>query len=447
MKVTVHGSGYVGLVTAACLASMGNDVLAVDIDSNRIERLKKGEVPIHEHGLEALVGQGIRRGRLRFTDNPVEGVQHGYVQFIAVGTPSDEDGSADLRHVLKVAITIAQHMDGPRVIVDKSTVPVGTADRVREQMEGVLGEDKREYWFDVVSNPEFLKEGSAVEDFMKPDRVIIGSREEDSIRVMRELYAPFMRQKDRMLVMSVRDAEFTKYAANAMLAARISLMNEFANIADHLGVDIEEVRKGIGSDPRIGPAFLYAGCGYGGSCFPKDVKALIRTAHSVGYRPEMLEATENVNNRQKEVLFEKINTYFNGELEGKTFAVWGLAFKPGTDDMREAPSIVLINALLAAGAKVQAYDPTAMSEAKKMFDGRERIEFGNQRDDVLKGADALVIVTEWSEFRSCDRESLEYLVSNRVVFDGRNALSLNRESCIRYIGIGRKNHRSPCAVK
>ena len=342
MKITVHGSGYVGRVSAACFANMGNDVLCVDVDKTRVARLKRGEVPIVEPGLDHLMADGIKSGRLKFTDVPAEGVHFGLLQFIAVGTPPDEDGSADLRYVLQVAKTIGEHMDGEKIVVDKSTVPVGTADKVHEAIAAAQKARGTNHPFEVVSNPEFLKEGSAVEDFAHPDRIVVGASGTRGVEVMRTLYAPFTRNHERLMIMAVRDAEFTKYAANAMLATRISMMNEFANVAERLGVDIEQVRKGIGSDPRIGYHFLYAGVGYGGSCFPKDVSALTRTAIKAGYEPVLLHAVEEVNRRQKETLFQKIQRHFDGKLKGRTIALWGLAFKPNTDDMREAPSRVLM---------------------------------------------------------------------------------------------------------
>lgn len=443
MKITVHGSGYVGLVTAACFSSMGNDVLCVDIDAERVAHLRKGDVPFHEPGLGELLRKGLASGRLRFTVSPEEGVKHAELQFIAVGTPPDEDGSADLRHVLEVARTIATHMDGSRLIVNKSTVPVGTADKVRAIVRDVLDERDADTCFDVISNPEFLKEGAAVNDFMKPDRVIVGTADPRSIKVMRALYQPFTRQQERLLVMPVRDAEFTKYAANTMLAARISLMNEFANIAERLGVDIESVRRGIGADPRIGPAFLYPGCGYGGSCFPKDVAALLRTAHDAGYEPRILAATEAVNAQQKRVLFDKVRAHFGDELTGRTIALWGLAFKPGTDDMREASSRVLMEALWEAGAKVRAYDPAAMDEARRIYGERDDLVLCASRDETLDGADALAIVTEWPEFRSPDFRLVRTALANPVIFDGRNLYdpAMLRDAGFEYHGIGRSSSR------
>lgn len=419
MKITVHGSGYVGLVSAACFANMGNDVLCVDVDKARVARLKRGEVPIVEPGLDHMMADGIKSGRLRFTDVPSEGVHFGLLQFIAVGTPPDEDGSADLRYVLQVARTIGEHMDAEKIVVDKSTVPVGTADQVRDAIAGALKARGVNLPFDVVSNPEFLKEGSAVEDFAHPDRIVVGATSPRSIEVMRHLYAPFTRNHDRLMLMSVRDAEFTKYAANAMLAARISMMNEFANVAERLGVDIEQVRKGIGSDPRIGYHFLYAGVGYGGSCFPKDVSALTRTAVKAGYEPVLLHAVEELNRRQKETLFQKIHGHFNGKLKGLTIALWGLAFKPNTDDMREAPSRVLMEALWKEGVKVRAYDPAATHEATRLYGKQPLLELCDEMA-CLDGADALVVITEWTQFRSPDFDEIRRRLKHPVIFDGRN---------------------------
>ena len=420
MKITVHGSGYVGLVSAACFASMGNQVLCVDVDKTRVARLKRGEVPIVEPGLDSLLAEGLESGRLNFTDVPSEGVHFGLLQFIAVGTPPDEDGSADLKYVLQVARTIGEHMDSEKIVVDKSTVPVGTADQVRAAITVELKKRGSQLPFDVVSNPEFLKEGSAVEDFAHPDRIVVGANQQHSIEVMRGLYAPFTRHHERLMIMTVRDAEFTKYAANAMLASRISMMNEFANIAERLGVDIEQVRKGIGSDPRIGYGFLYAGVGYGGSCFPKDVSALTRTAVKSGYEPLLLQAVEDLNRRQKHTLFEKIHGHFDGQLNGRTFALWGLAFKPNTDDMREAPSRVLMEALWKAGARVCAYDPAAMQEAHRLYGQQPLLTLCRSQMECLDGADALVVVTEWTQFRSPDFDALKRMLKQPLIFDGRN---------------------------
>lgn len=423
MKITVHGSGYVGLVSAACFASMGNEVLCVDVDRARVARLKKGEVPIVEPGLDHLLAEGLDSGRLRFTDQPAEGVQFGLLQFIAVGTPPDEDGSADLKHVLQVARSIGEHMQDEKIVVDKSTVPVGTADQVRAAIAAELRRRGTDLPFDVVSNPEFLKEGSAVEDFNHPDRIVVGAESPRSIEVMRALYAPFTRNHERLMLMAVRDAEFTKYAANSMLAARISMMNEFANIAERLGVDIEQVRKGIGSDARIGYAFLYPGVGYGGSCFPKDVSALTRTAIKSGFQPLLLQAVEEVNRRQKVLLFDKITAHFGGRLKGLTLALWGLAFKPNTDDMREAPSRVLMEALWKEGVKVRAYDPAAMQEARRLYANQPFLTLCHSPMECLDGADALAVVTEWTQFRSPDFVEIRRRLKQPVIFDGRNLYS------------------------
>ncbi|WP_018954653.1 UDP-glucose dehydrogenase family protein [Thioalkalivibrio sulfidiphilus] len=420
MKVTIYGSGYVGLVTGACLAQVGNHVMCVDIDPAKIEGLKQGQIPIYEPGLEDMVLDNIRAGRLTFTLDPAEGVRHGLFQFIAVGTPPDEDGSADLSHVLTVARSIAENLSEYRIVVNKSTVPVGTADRVRETIQKVLAERGTGGEFDVVSNPEFLKEGAAIEDFMKPDRVVVGTDNPRTAELMRALYAPFNRSHDRVIVMDVRSAELTKYAANAMLATKISFMNELANLAEKLGADIEQVRQGIGSDPRIGYHFIYPGCGYGGSCFPKDVKALERTARQVGYQASLLEAVEAVNDRQKERLFQKITRHFGEDLSGRTFALWGLAFKPNTDDMREASSRVLMEALWAAGAKVRAFDPVAEDECERIYGKRDDLTLCESPEQALEGADALAIVTEWNVFRSPDFDQIRQALKQPAIFDGRN---------------------------
>lgn len=423
MKVSVFGSGYVGLVTGACLAEVGNHVVCMDVDADKIAMLNAGGIPIHEPGLEQLVKRNREAGRLIFTTSAEEAVAHGLVQFIAVGTPPDENGSADLQYVLAVAESIAEHMQDFRIVVDKSTVPVGTADKVRERMEAVLKRRGVDLDFDVVSNPEFLKEGDAIQDFMKPDRIIVGTEDERSAQTMRALYAPFNRNHDRVLVMDVRSAELTKYAANAMLATKISFMNELANMAERLGADIEQVRIGIGSDPRIGFHFIYPGAGYGGSCFPKDVQALERTAHDIGYDAQLLRSVEAVNQRQKKILFEKIQTYFDGELSGRTFALWGLAFKPNTDDMREAPSRALMEALWAAGVRVQAFDPVAMNECRRIYGDRDDLVLTDDAQQALTGADALVVVTEWKEFRCPDFSSIKACLKSPVIFDGRNIYS------------------------
>jgi len=420
MRVTIFGSGYVGLVTGACLADAGNHVVCVDVDAQKIERLKGGEVPIHEPGLEALIRRNAEAGRIEFTTDAAHGVEHGLFQLIAVGTPPDEDGSADLRYVLAAARSIAGHMSRYCVVVTKSTVPVGTADKVRREIEAALKERGTELEFDVVSNPEFLKEGAAVQDFMKPDRVVVGTDNPRTTELMRALYEPFTRNHDRLIVMDIRSAELTKYAANAMLATKISFMNELANLAERLGADIEKVRVGIGSDPRIGYSFIYPGTGYGGSCFPKDVRALIRSAHEVQHEPKILGAVEAVNARQKEVLVEKMRQHFGPGLKGRTIALWGLAFKPNTDDMREAPSRTIIERLLEAGAKVRAYDPVAAGEAKRIYGGHGDFELARNAYEAVEGADALAIVTEWQEFRSPDFERLRQSLKTPLIFDGRN---------------------------
>jgi len=439
MKVTIYGSGYVGLVTGACLAQVGNDVLCVDIDPRKIEMLKRGEIPIFEPGLDDVVRDNAAAGRLRFTLDVAEGVEHGLFQFIAVGTPPDEDGSADLQHVLAVAESIGRHIAEYRVVINKSTVPVGTADRVRERISQVQQERGSDCEFDVVSNPEFLKEGAAVEDFMRPDRIIVGSDSSRAIELLRSLYGPFNRNHDRLIEMNIRSAELTKYASNSMLATKISFMNELANLAERLGADIEHVRVGMGSDPRIGYHFIYPGAGYGGSCFPKDVQALERTAAQVGYEAELLRAVEAVNKRQKSRVFEKIHTHFGGDLAGRTFALWGLAFKPNTDDMREAPSRTLMEALWAAGATVRAYDPAAMEEAERIYGAREQLTLCQRPEEALEGADALVVMTEWSVFRSPDLGRIKGALKAPLIFDGRNLYDPEKmeEAGFVYYGIGR----------
>jgi UDPglucose 6-dehydrogenase len=419
MRITIFGSGYVGLVTGACLADAGNNVVCVDVDEAKIAMLQRGELPIHEPGLDAVVKRNFDAGRLHFTTSAKEGVQHGLFQLIAVGTPPDEDGSADLRYVLAVARSIGEHMTEYKVVITKSTVPVGTADKVREAVAASLAGRQAAVPFDTVSNPEFLKEGAAINDFMKPDRVVIGTDSERATELLRSLYEPFTHNRDRMIVMDVRSAELTKYAANAMLATKISFMNELANLAEHFGADIEAVRQGIGSDPRIGYAFIYPGVGYGGSCFPKDVQALKRSADEVGYEASVLTAVESVNNRQKHVLFNKIKAHF-GDLRGKTIALWGLAFKPNTDDMREAASRVLMESLWSAGAKVRAYDPVAMPECLRIYGKRDDLVLCKSSPEVLEGADALAIVTEWREFRSPDFDAIKSVLRTPAIFDGRN---------------------------
>ncbi len=439
MKITIFGSGYVGLVTGTCFAEAGNDVVCVDIDVDRVERLRNGDVPIYEPGLDEMLAFNQEEGRLRFTTDAAEGVAHGLFQFIAVGTPPDEDGSADLQYVVNVARSIGRHMDDYRVVVNKSTVPVGTADRVRSAVTEELDGRGLNLEFDVVSNPEFLKEGAALDDFMKPDRVVVGTDNPRTAELMKALYAPFNRNHDRLLTMDIRSAELTKYAANAMLATKISFMSELANLSERLGADIEQVRVGIGSDPRIGYHFIYPGCGYGGSCFPKDVQALTRTAQEIGHRPELLEAVESVNARQKQVLFRRIHDYFDGDLSGRTVALWGLAFKPNTDDMREAPSRVLMEALWEAGASVQAYDPEAMDEAERLYGGEEGLTLCETLYDAVEDADALVICTEWQVFRSPDFERVKDALRQPVIFDGRNVYSPAMMSALgfTYYGVGR----------
>jgi len=420
MRVTIFGSGYVGLVTGACLADAGNHVMCVDVDAAKTERLKRGDVPIHEPGLEALIRRNAEAGRIEFTTDAARGVEHGLFQVIAVGTPPGDDGSADLTYVLAVARTIATHMSRYCIVITKSTVPVGTADKVHGEIDRTLAERGAKVEFDVVSNPEFLKEGAAISDFMKPDRVVIGTDNPRTTELMRALYEPFIRNHDRLIVMDIRSSELTKYAANAMLATKISFMNELANIAERLGADIEKVRIGIGSDPRIGYSFIYPGTGYGGSCFPKDVQALIRSAHDAGHEPQILNAVESVNTRQKEVLFRKMQRHFSDGLAGRTLALWGLSFKPNTDDMREAPARTLIELLLAAGARVHAYDPVAGAEAQRLYAGVAGLSLARNAYDAVQGADALAIVTEWQEFRSPDFERLRELLKTPVIFDGRN---------------------------
>ncbi len=439
MKVTVFGSGYVGLVTGACLAEVGNEVVCMDVDSHKIDMLNAGQMPIYEPGLDQMVARNAKEGRLRFTTDAEAAVKHGLFQFIAVGTPPDEDGSADLQYVLAVAETIATHMADYRVVVDKSTVPVGTADKVRGKILETLGQLDRKVEFDVVSNPEFLKEGAALDDFMKPDRIVIGTDNPRTTELLRALYAPFNRNHDRLVAMDIRSAELTKYAANAMLATKISFMNELSNLAERLGADIEQVRHGIGSDSRIGYSFIYPGCGYGGSCFPKDVSALERTAHEVGYDAQLLTAVEAVNARQKQVIFNKVHRHFDGDLQGKTFALWGLAFKPNTDDMREAPSRMLMEALWEAGASVRAYDPEAMDECRRIYGERPDLTYCENQIETLEGADALIVVTEWQLFRSPDFAKIKQMLKQPVIFDGRNIYDpalLSRDG-FSYYAIGR----------
>ena len=439
MNVTVFGIGYVGLVQAAVLADAGHEVCCVDIDAIKVENLKSGIVPIYEPGLSALVQKNHDAGRLHFTTDAAHGVRHGEVQFIAVGTPPDDDGSADIKYVLSVAATIALNMTEPKIIVNKSTVPVGTADKVRAKVSELLKSRSLEVEFHVISNPEFLKEGSAVADCTRPDRIIIGSDSTYAVDRMRELYEPFNRNHEKIITMDIRSAELTKYAANCLLATKISFMNEMANFAERLGADIEAVRKGIGSDPRIGYDFIYPGCGYGGSCFPKDVQALERTASSIGYQATLLSAVEEVNKRQKQHLFGHIHHHFGGQLEGKTFAIWGLAFKPNTDDMREASSRVLIEQLRSVGARVQAFDPEAMAETQRIYGMNEDLLLMGTKEAALQGADALVIVTEWREFKAPDLDLIKEKLSTPVIFDGRNIFDPQRMKAngFDYYGIGR----------
>ncbi|HUP96377.1 MAG TPA: UDP-glucose/GDP-mannose dehydrogenase family protein [Usitatibacter sp.] len=439
MKVSIIGTGYVGLVTGACLADVGNHVLCLDVDERKIARLKGGDIPIYEPGLKEIVRANVASGRLAFTTDPAEGARYAKVQMIAVGTPPGEDGSADLQYVLAAARSIAKHMDGPRVIVDKSTVPVGTADKVGAAVKQSLKERGATFPFAMVSNPEFLKEGAAVEDFMRPDRIVIGAEDADAIATMRELYGPFQRNHERLQVMDIRSAELTKYAANAMLATRISFMNELALLAEKLGADIEHVRTGIGSDPRIGYHFLYPGVGYGGSCFPKDVTALLRTAKENGLDLKVVGAVDAANERQKGVLADKVERRFGKDLKGKRFALWGLAFKPNTDDMREAPSRVVIKALTDRGATIAAYDPVAMEEARHIYKGDDRVCFAADAMGAAKGADALVIMTEWKAFRSPDFDELKRTLKSPVIFDGRNLYepAVVHSHGIEYYAIGR----------
>ncbi|PHI31326.1 UDP-glucose dehydrogenase family protein [Budvicia aquatica] len=439
MKVTVFGIGYVGLVQAAVLAEVGHDVMCVDVDEAKVTNLKNGVIPIFEPGLAPLVKENYEAGRLTFTTNAIQGIEHGEIQFIAVGTPPDEDGSADLKYVTAVARTIAEHMTGYKVIIDKSTVPVGTADKVRQVVIETLKKRNADIPFDVVSNPEFLKEGAAVSDCMKPERIIIGTNNDQVLDLMRELYAPFNRNHDRMVIMDIRSAELTKYAANCMLATKISFMNEMSNLAELLGADIEKVRQGIGSDSRIGYHFIYPGCGYGGSCFPKDVQALIRTAENIGYQPTLLQAVESVNDKQKHKLFSFLQRHFKGDLKGRTFALWGLSFKPNTDDMRESSSRVLMESLWQAGAKVQAFDPEAMEEARRIYGDRSDLVLVATKEDALKGADALVICTEWQNFRAPDFDLIKATLKQAAIFDGRNLYEPERmaQRGFTYYGIGR----------
>ncbi len=420
MKITVIGTGYVGLVTGACLAEVGNEVFCLDVDARKIDILKAGGIPIFEPGLEEMVKRNVAAGRLMFTTDVEAAVHFGEIQFIAVGTPPDEDGSADLQYVVAAARNIGRHMTTFKLVVDKSTVPVGTADRVKAAMREELAARGVAIDFGVASNPEFLKEGAAIDDFMRPDRIVIGTDDEKATQLLRDLYAPFQRNRDRLLTMDVRSAELTKYAANAMLATRISFMNELSTLAEKLGADVEQVRHGIGADPRIGYHFLYAGCGYGGSCFPKDVQALRRTAEEYGVKMRVLDAVEVANEAQKSVLINKLKARFGSDLKNRHFALWGLAFKPNTDDMREAPSRVMIEALWAMGATVSAYDPAAMEETRAIYGKRVDLTLADTPMDALRGADALLIVTEWKVFRSPNFETMKALLKAPIIFDGRN---------------------------
>ncbi len=439
MNITVFGVGYVGLVQAVVLADVGHNVCCVDVDEKKIDALKNGELPIFEPGLSELVLSNHERKRIVFTTDAVKGVDHAELQFVAVGTPPDEDGSADLQYVLSVAEMIASNMNESKIIINKSTVPVGTADKVRAHMTAILKKRKIDLPFHVASNPEFLKEGSALDDCMRPERIIVGTDSALVEEKIRELYEPFSRNRDKIMVMDVRSAEFTKYAANCLLATKISFMNEMSNLAELLGVDIEQVRRGIGSDSRIGYQFIYPGCGYGGSCFPKDVRALERSANEIGYEAKILRAVESVNYKQKEKLFEHVSSFYNGDIAGKTFAVWGLSFKPNTDDMREASSRVLIEALWKAGAKIQAYDPEAMEEAQRIYGTRDDFTLMGTKEAALHGADALIIVTEWKSFRVPDFKKMLEELRDRVIFDGRNLYDPARVEAmgIAYYGIGR----------
>ena len=439
MKLTVIGTGYVGLVSGTCFAEMGNDVICVDNDKNKIDGLNNGKIPIWEPGLEEMVHRNSEGGRLTFTTNIKDAVEKSDICFIAVGTPPDEDGSADLQYVLAVAKDIAKYMNGYKVIIDKSTVPVGTADKVMATVQEVLDNRGVDHKFDVVSNPEFLKEGDAINDSMKPDRVVVGTDSEECAELMRELYTPFARSHEKLIIMSVRSAEMTKYTANAMLATKISFMNDIANLCELTGADISEVRHGIGSDSRIGYKFIYPGVGYGGSCFPKDVKALIKMAEDIGTKTRVLQAVEDVNDDQKSVLVHKVKKHFSEDLSNLTFAIWGLAFKPKTDDMREAPATTIINGLIKAGAVVQAFDPVAMDEANRVFGENPKIKYTHGNYDALKGADALLLITEWNQFRYPDFDKMKNLLKTPVIFDGRNQYNPKelKEKGFAYYGIGR----------
>ncbi|AEJ01354.1 nucleotide sugar dehydrogenase [Nitrosomonas sp. Is79A3] len=444
MRITIFGAGYVGLVQSAVLANAGHHVVCVDVDSDKVNKLNQGIVPIYEPGLEDLIRSNHAQERLQFTTDPKLGVLHGQIQFIAVGTPPDTSGNADVRYVLDAAKSIATYMEGYRCIVDKSTVPVGTADKVTGVVREVLASRKIQYEFDVVSNPEFLKEGAAVRDCERPDRIIIGTQQPRAIQLLREVFAPFNRNRDKIIVMNARSAELTKYVANCMLATRISFMNEMADLAERLGADIEEVRQGIGSDPRIGHHYIYPGAGYGGSCFPKDIQALIHSAESTGFDPKVLKAVEERNVAQKNVLYHKVSQFFDGNLEGKIIALWGLAFKHNTDDMREAPSRVLMEALWTAGAKVQAFDPKAMNKAQSIYGQRKDLKLTTTKEAALIGADVLIVVTEWQEFRAPDFGKIAAALRYPVIFDGRNLYNPNILAAhgIDYFSIGRASSKS-----
>ncbi|WP_025109807.1 UDP-glucose/GDP-mannose dehydrogenase family protein [Pseudomonas sp. H1h] len=443
MKITVFGSGYVGLVQAAVLAEVGHDVVCMDIDQKKVELLRQGHVSIFEPGLSSLVREGLDSSRLHFTSDEKLAVQHGRVAFIAVGTPSSEDGSADLKYVLSVGDAVSRHREQPLILVEKSTVPVGTGDTLRAHIQAALDKAGRQLQFDIVSNPEFLKEGSAVSDCRRPDRIVIGCEGDEVRDVMRDLYSPFNRNHDRIMFMDLRSAELTKYAANCMLATKISFINQIAELAEHLGADIESVRQGIGADTRIGYHFIYPGCGYGGSCFPKDMRALIHSAEQAHCSSDLLQAVEAINERQKHKLFDRINAFYKGDLRGKTFALWGLAFKPNTDDMRDAPSRVLLDSLFAAGASVRAFDPEAMQETQHLYPNEEKLMLMGTPESVLSGSDALIICTEWQQFKAPDFDLIEQRLKAPVIFDGRNLYDAERlaRNGFKYFPIGRGDSR------
>ena len=448
MRITIFGSGYVGLVTGACFANVGNQVVCVDIDQAKVDALNNGQIPIYEPGLDSYISQSLTDGSLSFTTDAAAAVAHGEMIFIAVGTPPEEDGSADLQYVLQVADTIGQFMDDFKVVVNKSTVPVGTADKVSDRLQQALDQRGLDLGFGVASNPEFLKEGAAIADFTRPDRIVVGTDSTAVEAMMQELYAPYNRQRDKLIFMDLRSAELTKYAANSLLATKISFINEIANIADLVGADIEQVRVGIGSDPRIGYSFIYPGCGFGGSCFPKDLRAMEATAVSAGYLPKLLSAVSAVNDQQKSLLFKKIDSYFDGQLEGKTIALWGLAFKPGTDDMREAPSRDLMEALWQRGAKVQAFDPHGMEATQEIYGVRNDLLLCGTKEAALQGADILAICTEWKPFWSPDFALIKDSLKQPVIFDGRNLYDPARlqDQGIQYFGMGRSNRVAPSAT-